>query len=283
MAFVASSELDYQDAATAPALPGRAVLAWRDLAAGWHRRWMWGALALQDIKLRYRGSLLGPFWLTISTAIMVLAMGVIYPYLFHMEARRYLPFLAVGLIVWQTLSGIANEGCTTFLGEESVIQQVPIPFSIHAYRCVCRNFLVLAHSLVIVPVGMLILELPVDWRVIMIVPAFVLLAINGMWLSVLLGLVSARFRDVPPIVANFIQVLFFLTPVIWPITALHGTIRTIMEFNPFFAVIDIIRSPLLGSAPAATSWPIMLVTTVIGCGAGFVLFARFRGRIAYWI
>ena len=244
---------------------------------------MWGALAVQDIKLRYRGSLLGPFWLTLSTAIMVVAMGVIYPYLFHMAARRYVPYLAIGLIVWQALSSIANEGCTTFLSEESVIQQVPVPFSIHAYRGVCRNFLVLAHSLAIVPFGMLVLRMPVDWRLITIVPAFALLAINGIWLSILLGLVSARFRDVPPIVANFMQVLFFLTPVMWPIEALSGSSRSIAEMNPFFAAIDIIRSPLLGAAPASTSWPIMLMTTALGCGVGFVLFARFRTRIAYWI
>jgi ABC-2 type transport system permease protein/lipopolysaccharide transport system permease protein len=283
MAFIAASELDYEDAASWPVSPGRAVLAWRDLAAGWNRRWMWGALALQDIKLRYRGSLLGPFWLTLSTAIMVVAMGVIYPYLFHMAARQYVPYLAIGLIVWQTLANITNEGCATFLGEESVIQQVPVPFSIHAYRCVCRNFLVLLHSLAIVPLGMIVLQMPVDWQLVMIVPAFLLLAINGVWISVLLGLVSARFRDVPPIVANFMQVLFFLTPVMWPIAALHGYSRSIIVLNPFFAAIDIIRSPLLGAAPAATSWPIMLVTTALGCGAGFVLFARFRTRVAYWI
>jgi ABC-2 type transport system permease protein/lipopolysaccharide transport system permease protein len=283
MTFVAGRELDYDNVARLPAAPGRAMLAWRDLAAGWQRRWMWGALAVQDIKLRYRGSLLGPFWLTLSTAIMVVAMGIIYPYLFHMDAGRYIPYLAVGLIVWQTLSAIANEGCTTFLAEESVIQQVPVPFSIHAYRCVCRNFLVLGHNLAIVPVGMLILRTPVDWRLVMVVPGLLLLAINGVWLSTLLGMVSARFRDVPPIVASFIQVLFFVTPVFWPLDALGVQWRSVVAMNPFFAALDIIRAPLLGEAPAATSWPIMLLTTAVGCGVGFVLFARFRTRIAYWV
>ena len=283
MAFAASRELDYDGVARLPVAPGRGVLAWRDLAGGWQRRWMWGALAVHDIKLRYRGSLLGPFWLTISTAIMVVAMGVIYPYLFHMKAGRYVPYLAVGLIVWQLLSGIVNEGCTAFLSEESIIQQVPVPFSIHAYRCVCRNFLVLGHNLVIVPFGMLVLRLPVDWQIVMFVPGLVLLAINGVWLSILLGMVSARFRDVPPIVTNFVQVVFFLTPVIWPLDALHGPLRSVIVMNPFFAAMDIVRAPLLGVAPAATSWPIMLVTTAVGCGLGFALFARFRTRIAYWV
>ena len=72
-------------------------------------------MAMQDIRLRYRGSILGPFWLTLSTIIMVAAMGVIYARLFHMEVSRYLPFLTIGLIVWQFISALINEGCQTFL------------------------------------------------------------------------------------------------------------------------------------------------------------------------
>jgi ABC-type polysaccharide/polyol phosphate export permease len=284
MAFVASPDIDRKEESAAewPAPPSRAVVAWRDLAEGWRRRWMWSALALQDIKLRYRGSLLGPFWVTISTLVMVVAMGVIYPLLFHVAARGYIPYLALGLIVWQLLSSLTLEGCDTFLREQSVIQQVPVPFSIHAYRCVCRNFLVLAHNLAIVPLGMIVLGIPPSWRVLEIIPALVLIAVNGLWISIVFGMVSARFRDVPPIVASFMQVLFFLTPVIWSVGALGGA-RHLLVLNPFVAAIDVVRSPLLGVAPADTSWLILLAATVLGCLGGFALFARFRTRIAYWI
>lgn len=243
---------------------------------------MWGALALQDMKLRYRGSMLGPFWLTISTLITVLAMGVIYPLLFHMDASSYVLYLGTGLIVWQLLSGMINEGCETFLREESVIQQVPIPFSVHAYRSVCRNFLVLAHNLVLVPIGLLAFEIPVSWRVLELIPAFLLLAVNGLWISILLGLISTRFRDIPPIVANVLQLLFFITPVIWPVDALNE-LRAIAIWNPLFAAIDVIRAPLLGVPTAPTSWPLLLGLTVLGSGLAFAMFARFRTRIAYWV
>jgi len=97
-------------------MPFRAVAAaWNDLSSGFSKSWMWSAMAMQDIRLRYRGSILGPFWLTLSTIIMVAAMGVIYARLFHMEVSRYLPFLTIGLIVWQFISALINEGCQTFL------------------------------------------------------------------------------------------------------------------------------------------------------------------------
>jgi ABC-type polysaccharide/polyol phosphate export permease len=283
MAFIASSSAEQDDATTFwPAPASRMSLAWRDLLDGSRKPWMWNALALQDIRLRYRGSLLGPFWLTISTLVMVVAMGVIYPLLFHMEVRSYVPYLAVGLIVWQLLSSLINEGCDTFLREQSVIQQVPVPFSVHAFRCVCRNFLVLAHNLVIVPIGMLALGLSVSWATLAVIPGFALIAVNGIWISLLLGMVSARFRDVPPIVASFMQVLFFLTPVMWPVEAVSHS-HPIVNLNPFFAAIDVVRAPLLGVPTAPTSWPILLLLTILGSALGFLFFARFRTRIAYWI
>ncbi len=269
-------------AADWPAPPHRAVLACRDLAEGFSRRWMWTALAVQDIKLRYRGSVLGPFWLTISTLVMVIAMGFIYAHLFHTEPRSYIPYLSLGLIVWQLISTLITEGCQTFLATEGVIQQVPIPFSIHAYRVVCRNFFVFAHNLVIVPVGLVIFAIPVDWHLVEVVAGCVVLAVNGVWVAIFLGIFSARFRDIAPIVGSFLQVAFFLTPVFWPIEAL-GIYKPFAEFNPLFAAIDVIRAPLIGVPVATYSWPVLLASTALGCAATFILFARFRGRIAYWV
>ena len=282
MVSVAISEVKPDGAAEWTPLPSRAALAWRDLVDGFERSWMWSALALQDIKLRYRGSVLGPFWLTISTLVMVAAMGFIYGRLFRIDTANYLPYLALGLIVWGTFSGIITEGCETFLREQSVIQQVPIPFSIHAYRNVCRNFIVLAHNLVIVPIGLVLFAIPVNWHSLEIIPGFLLLAINGFWISILLGLISARFRDVPPIVASFLQVLFFVTPIFWPVEML-GDWQAIATLNPLFAAIDVVRAPLLGVAPAENSWLVLSLMTVLGCGVTFAMFARFRTRIAYWI
>ena len=262
--------------------PSRTVLAWSDLAQGFSRSWMWTALAVQDIRLRYRGSVLGPFWMTISTFVMVIAMGFIYAHLFHTDTRSYMPYLTMGLIVWQLISTLITEGCQTFLATETVIQQVPIPFSIHVYRVVCRNFIVFAHNLVIVPIGLVAFAIPLDWHIIEAAAGCVVLAVNGVWVCIFLGTLSARFRDIVPIVTSFLQVAFFLTPVFWPIEAL-GIYRPLAELNPLFTAIDVIRAPLIGVPVAPYSWPVLLAATVLGCCITFFLFARYRGRIAYWV
>src|SRR6266436_8730534 len=157
--------------------------AWADLVEGISKSWMWWAMAMQDIKMRYRGSLLGPFWLTISMVIMVAAMGLIYARMFHMEITSYLPFLTVGLVIWTFVSTVIIEGCQTFLSAQGIITQVRMPFSIHAWRTVYRNLIVLAHNMVIIPLVLIIFAVPIAWSTISIVPALALLTINGVWIS----------------------------------------------------------------------------------------------------
>ena len=256
--------------------------AWDDLVEGMSKSWMWSSMAMQDIRMRYRGSLLGPFWLTISMVIMIAAMGVIYARLFNMEITRYLPFLTVGLVIWNFVSTVIIEGCQTFLSAQNVITQVRMPFSVHAWRTVCRNLIVLAHNMVIVPLVLIIFHVSVGWSVIFIVPALVILTINGLWISILPGMISARYRDVPPIVMSFVQVIFFITPIFWPPEAL-GIWMQALPLNPLFAAVDVVRAPLLGNAPLTYSWPVLLIVTVVGCVCTFVLFAKFRSRITYWI
>jgi len=216
----------------------RTEAAWADLVEGMSKSWMWSAMAMQDIKMRYRGSLLGPFWLTISMVIMIAAMGVIYARMFNMEISRYLPFLTVGLVIWNFVSTVINEGCETFLSARNIITQVRMPYSVHAWRTVYRNLVVLAHNMVVVPVVLMIFSVPVGWTVLFIVPALVILTINGIWVSILLGMISARYRDVPPIVMNFVQVIFFITPIFWPPEAL-GIWMQALPLNPLFAAVDV--------------------------------------------
>ena len=265
-----------------PPPPSRAALAWTDLVEGTQRAWMWTAMAMQDVRLRYRGSVLGPFWLTLSTVIMVAAIGIIYSRLFNMELAKYLPFLAIGLVVWQFISSTMSEGCETFVSAKSIIQQLRLPFSVYTFRTVYRNLVVLAHNMLIVPIVLVMFQVRIGWSVLTIIPAIAIIAINGVWVATLLGMLSARYRDIPPIVASFIQVVFFVTPIFWPPEAL-GDLAPFLPLNPMFAALDVVRAPLLGQAPMPYSWTVLLVVTVLGSAGAFLIFAKFRSRIAYWV
>ena len=109
-------------------------LAVADLCEGFRRNWMWTALAMQDIKMRYRGSILGPFWLTITTLVMVAAIGSIYPRILNIPSTDYVPYLATGLVIWSLISSLITEGCNTFISMQHIIRQVRLPFALYAFH-----------------------------------------------------------------------------------------------------------------------------------------------------
>ena len=281
---MSSNVQDLQRSSDVPwaSVPSTAKVAWVDIWEGLHKSWFWGALAMQDIRLRYRGSIIGPFWLTLSMAIMIGAMGFLYSKLFKQDMSTYLPFLTTGLIVWNFVSGQINEGCQTFIGAQTLIQSVSLPYSVHVYRQMMRGLIMLAHNLVILPVVLIFYNVSPTWYTLEALPAFGLLCLNCVWVALVLGMISARFRDVPLIVQNFVTIIFFVTPIFFPPSAL-GPWQDIAQLNPLFAAVDILRAPLLGQAPAVSSWPIMLAVTCLGWALAFLLFSRFSSRIAYWV
>jgi ABC-type polysaccharide/polyol phosphate export permease len=186
------------------------------------------------------------------------------------------------MVVWQFIQTSINESGLTFWTAQHVILQTPLPFSIFAYRMVARNLLILAHNFVIVPIVLVLLQIPVGLSVLIAVPALLVLAMNAVWVGIFFGIVCARFRDISPIVQNAVQVLFFVTPIFWDPAAL-GKWQFIAELNPLFAAVDVIRAPLTGKSPAEFSWTVLLLVTIVGWVGTFALFARFRSRIAYWI
>jgi ABC-type polysaccharide/polyol phosphate export permease len=270
------------DGATFAERHRRTMIAFRDLAEGIARRWIWTAIAWQELRQRYRGSILGPFWLTITTLITVGAMGILYSHLLNTNINFYIPYLTTGLVLWQFVSFIILDACDTFNSMRGVILQIPMPFSVYVYRVVWRNLIALGHNLLLVPFVLVIFHTPVDWHLVLFLPALLLVSLNGVWVCLVLGLVCARFADVKQIVASVLQVLFFVTPIFWSADAL-GRWRILAELNPLFAAVDIIRAPLLGLPFAPYSWLVATATLVIGSAIAFAAFAHFRARIAYWV
>lgn len=256
--------------------------AFKDLRSGFLWWGLWGRLGWQDILMRYRRSVLGPFWLTLSTGILVGTMGTLYSVLFRLPASEYIPFLALGLIIWGFISSILAEGCNTFIEAESVLKQVALPASIFVYRVVWRALIIMAHSTPIYLLLLALFEIPLNWTLLLALPATLLLIAHALWISLLFGMISARFRDFPQIVGSIVQIAFFLTPIVWKPELLRERVF-VVTINPLYHTIEILRGPLLGVPPEALSWIVVGLTLFVGWIVTFLVFARMRSRIVYWI
>ncbi len=261
----------------------RQALAFRDVREGlrlWRLVWSLGFL---DIVLRYRGSVLGPFWLTISTAIMIAALGFLYSTLFHTDIHSYLPFLALSMILWAFLSTIVSEACTCFMQAEGTIRSMRLPFFLYAGRMLVRNVLVLAHNFPVIVAVFLIFSVRPGLAALYAVPGFALWLVDGIAIAFLLGAFCARFRDIPPIVASVMQIGFFVSPIIWVPSTLSVRWQHLLPINPFYTLLEVVRGPLLGQAPSGFVWLSAVGYSLLVAGLSWLLFVRARHRLAFWV
>ncbi|WP_424629451.1 ABC transporter permease [Bradyrhizobium sp. SYSU BS000235] len=259
------------------------TLAITDLLDGLKLWRIWVMLALNDVNLRYRRSRIGQFWLTISMAVTILALGFVYSTIFQIELKAYLPLLAYSLIIWSLIAGICNEGAGAFIEAEGYIRSAPWPKSIYVYRVLFRNFLFLLHNMILVPVVMLVFGLTPTPELLYFIPALALTLLTGVWISLLLGIFSARFRDLPPMIAAFMQIAFFLSPIMWTSSQLRGQFSMLIACNPFAAFLTILRDPLLGNPPEPGAWISATVLAVVGFLVTLPFYARFRSRISFYV
>ena len=256
-----------------------ARLDFRAAFSMWRLCW---SLALLDIKLRYRGSVLGPFWLTLSSAVMIGMMGVLYAELFHMDMHGYFPFLALSIVLWNFMLSSITDSCGSFIEAEAMIRSVRLPMMLHPIRTVLRNLLILGHNVVVIVLVDLILNTWPGWIGLLAIPAFLLWLVVSLAMAVLLGALCARFRDIPPIVGSLMQIAFFVSGVIWQPSQLKGY-EWLLAFNPVFSLLEIVRAPLLGQVPSLTITASALSYSVVIIGLAALLFARVRGRIPFWV
>jgi ABC-type polysaccharide/polyol phosphate export permease len=255
-----------------------------DLLGGLRRTELWGRLGWLDVRRRYRRTRIGPFWNSITLAVYVLSVGTVGAAIWHQDIYEYLPFLVSGMIVWTLVSTIITESCSVFIAGQSLFRNIRFEYSILAYALVWRNFLVLLHNFAVYFLVVVVLKPSLlGPTALLALPGLALVLLNGVWVSLLFGIVCLRFRDVPPVVSSILQIAMLITPLFWPADTLSGVKRLVfVELNPLYHVLDVVRAPLVGRLPDPVSYVVMIVMTIAGWWLTYTVFKRFRKRIAYW-
>lgn len=236
-----------------------------------------------DIKLRYKGSVLGPLWITSTSAAMIATMGVIYSSLFKMDLHQYLPFVALSTVLWQHgISTTLSDGCQCFLQANDTIHSIKLPFFLQALRTLIRNAIILSFNLTIPFIVFLYYKILPGWGALWAIPGLFLWIVDGLAICLFLGCICARYRDIPQIINSFIQIVFYVTPIIWLPSQLRHHV-TYLVLNPLYPIIEVVREPLLGYSPSLVVWTYAVgYSLLIWLASGYV-FIRARGRLAFWI
>lgn len=258
------------------------ALALKDLKEALGLSWFWMSLAWNDILQRYRGSMLGPFWITLTTAVFIAGLGPLYARLFNLNMTEYLPFMALGVTTWQFITGTINDSCNAFTDSSQMMRQVRVPRLAILFRVVFRNMIAFLHNLPVYAVIFIVFGLPFGWHLLALIPGFVIVGLNLTWLGLVVAILCARFRDISPIVGSILQIGFFITPVMWNYK-MQRVDLWVVELNPFAAWIELIRAPIMGDDILPALLISSLLSLVVGWIVAAALFVRCRRQIIYWV
>ena len=240
--------------------------------------WAW-----LDTVCRYRRSKIGPIWETINVLFLVAGMTVVSSVVIGGRPAENLPYIGLGMIIWTALSALVNEGTGAFLYNASYITGSTMPVDLYIGRTVCKSFITFCHHIVLYVLALVFLPIYFGWISLASLIGLALLFVNGFWIVGVLAFLSARFRDLEMIVRNLMQVVFFVTPIFWSSAVLTGPRRSIVDWNPFFYFLELVRRPLLGEMPPLYFYGVALGMTALGYAILFLVYRRLRPYLALFV
>ena len=274
-----------QDAAVAwwQTIPPTIVAGAADFAEGVHNWRVWHLMGTSELRRRYARSRLGQFWLTLSMAVTVVTLGLVWSQLWKMPIEELLPFFAVSMVVWTFVSGFFIDASAAFVAGSPYFMNQRMSFSTIIYAMTYRNLITLAHNSLIIVGVLLFFQQPVTREALWAIPGLLLTTISGVAIAYLLAMACLRYRDLVQFVANMMQIVFYITPVIWKESLLPADKQWLVDFNPFAVYMSIIRDTLLGTPILPGRWLAAVVMAIALVALALYFVGRFRRRIIYWI
>lgn len=238
-----------------------------------------------DFRQRYQGSRLGIWWGPLTAAIFIGFLSVIWSTLFKVALGDYLVFFAIGHLVWAYFSGCLGEASSGLQQFESIVKNVRVGVWFFVVRIVYRNSLALGINSIVLLV--VLVAFPESWNlssIWMLGFGLLILVVVTASLTALALLMCTAFRDATPIVGSALTMLMFGTPIMWlPALILSSPFAWVVEINPFFHVIEAVRSPIMGTSMTASHWAVAASFAACVALLAYLSVHRYDRRVAYWL
>ena len=239
-------------------------------------------LAWSDAKARYKKSVLGPFWPTLTNLLGIVGLSLVWAELMNQDMQTFVPQLTISLIMWQLISGVLVEGPIVFVRQAPMIRNVAIPSWFFVFRALARHLINLLHNAVIVVGVLTYSDIPMTHETWWFIPSLLLVVLNLYWSMHLLGLLGARFRDIEHLVNGVVPILFFISPVIYRADRLPEGFNLVW-LNPLSYMIEAIRAPLLGQPIPSLTYPVLLGMLVVGACLTWAHQRTSGKNLAFWV
>jgi ABC-type polysaccharide/polyol phosphate export permease len=252
----------------------------------WRCRFFWLSLVKMDLRTRYRRSVLGMGWSLLHPIAMTAILCTMFHAVLHLDVREYAPSVLAGLACWNFILGVTLNGCQSLLLGEAYIRQYPAPMAIYPLRTALGGAVHFLLALVVVVLMAWCLKGLGNIVVLFnLIPAILLLLIMGWALAVLAGFANVFFQDTQHLAEVGFQLLFYMTPIIYPENALRDNhMSSLLRYNPLVAVLRLFREPILqGQTPSLSSYAIAAGLVLVLSGAAVATLVAFQRRLIFYL
>ena len=206
----------------------------------------WWPQSLDAVKHRFSRSKLGPLWVILNTVIYVLTLSFIFSNVFGNDFNTTISYIGIGIILWNYMSLSFTDCCNSFIENASSVQNSMTPILSYPLRSLSVNFLYFLLNLTFLAFLIIVFVEVKPFMIFCAAIGFILFSLNVFLFGIFLSVLSVRFRDIPFLISNFLQIMFFVTPIIWSLDNL-GKRFYFLELNPFYLFIELVRAPLLSN------------------------------------
>lgn len=265
---------------------GPAMLS--QLSSIWKFRTFLMSLIRKDLRARYRRSAFGIGWSLLQPILMTVVFCIVFGAWFkNPDWRSYGPYFLAGMTLFTFVRESVVTGCSTFFDNENYIRQCPAPLTLYTLRTIAGIGIHFLIALMVVVLAVLVLQphmamkmLTASWAV---VPAVMMLFCFCWSISVIASFIAVYFYDAAHLAEVLFQILFFLTPIIYPVSMIvDRQLTIILTLNPIVAYLEIIRTPLLtGQVPPAWAFVKAGIVTATSATAALGTMAWLQRRLIY--
>ena len=243
----------------------------------------WKALSHRSLRLMNRRTKFGFLWVILSATIFVVSIGLVYSFVFQIEIESFLPYVACGYITWSLIASALVSAPSIFTSYKNYISQRNLPLTVYVTSSAYDKVIVFLTQSSVIVITCVIFSTGLSASLLILPVSLLLIFVTAIGVSLSLGVMAVRYRDLGQVISSSILIIFLLTPIIWKPEFAAERRAMLVDVNPFYHFVHIIRGPIIYQEIPVTSLIVAAVISILSLIIGSSLMAVYRHRIIYWL
>ncbi|MBN2322083.1 MAG: ABC transporter permease [Acidobacteria bacterium] len=248
-----------------------------------YRELIW-ALALKDLRVRYKRSFLGFFWALLHPMLMMVVYTIVFSTIFSRKIPNYAIFLVSALFPWTFFTQSLNYSISSIIGNSNLLKKVRIPKSVFPVSAVLSNMINFLLSLIPLALLILLYRFPFHQTLVFYPVQLLFLFVFSLGIGLFLTTVNVFFRDVSQIIQVVLRAWFYFTPIIYILDFIPTKYHIIFKCNPMYYIIDGFHQIVYyGMIPSTTSTIMSFIFCFASLLIGNFIFRRYQDTFIYYL